>query len=218
MAWSLAVVFMSGTLARAEGVVSPAKDGRLDVNAPGVAVGSVLRELLPHLPMDGLWLDPKVAGQTVTVRLANVTAPEALNAVLAESRLPYVVWGGAKGPWRVVVGDKDAAVRVGGGPAAPAETAATAGNYADEKRVEGSGPSSELMAQWQSHEDAANEQAEKDRVASEQPVHAGSESGVTGGYTQVGDSVTYNDPTFVPYKNRPEVRQRRQAIDVSTIP
>jgi len=30
--------------------------------------------------------------------------------------------------------------------------------------------------------------------------------------------VTYNDPNFVPYKNRPEVVARRLATDVSQIP
>jgi len=34
----------------------------------------------------------------------------------------------------------------------------------------------------------------------------------------IGESVIYNDPSFVPYKNRPEVVARRLATDVSTIP
>jgi hypothetical protein len=42
--------------------------------------------------------------------------------------------------------------------------------------------------------------------------------GVPGGYTMIGESVIYNDPTFVPYKNRPEVVARRLATDVALIP
>jgi hypothetical protein len=45
-----------------------------------------------------------------------------------------------------------------------------------------------------------------------------SEPYVTPEFSMVGESVTYSDPNFVPYKNRPEVRARRLATDVSTIP
>jgi hypothetical protein len=34
----------------------------------------------------------------------------------------------------------------------------------------------------------------------------------------VGENVTFADPNFVTYKNRPEVRARRMKIDVATIP
>jgi hypothetical protein len=40
----------------------------------------------------------------------------------------------------------------------------------------------------------------------------------TAEYSMVGESVTFTDPNFVTYKNRPEVRARRLAIDVATIP
>lgn len=40
----------------------------------------------------------------------------------------------------------------------------------------------------------------------------------TGEYSMVGENVTFNDPNFVTYKNRPEVRARRLKIDVATIP
>jgi len=45
-----------------------------------------------------------------------------------------------------------------------------------------------------------------------------SEPYVTPEFTMVGESVTYSDPNFVPYKNRPEVRARRLSTDVGTIP
>jgi hypothetical protein len=41
---------------------------------------------------------------------------------------------------------------------------------------------------------------------------------VPGGYTMIGESVIYNDPNFVPYKNRPDVVARRLATDVAQIP
>ena len=37
-------------------------------------------------------------------------------------------------------------------------------------------------------------------------------------YTMDGENVKYADPNFVTYKNRPEVKARRLAIDVATIP
>lgn len=40
----------------------------------------------------------------------------------------------------------------------------------------------------------------------------------TGEFSMVGENVTYADPNFVTYKNRPEVRARRLKTDVATIP
>jgi hypothetical protein len=40
----------------------------------------------------------------------------------------------------------------------------------------------------------------------------------TSEYSMVGENVTFADPNFVTYKNRPEVRARRMKIDVATIP
>jgi type II secretory pathway component GspD/PulD (secretin) len=37
-------------------------------------------------------------------------------------------------------------------------------------------------------------------------------------YSMEGENVKYADPNFVTYKNRPEVKARRMAIDVATIP
>jgi hypothetical protein len=50
------------------------------------------------------------------------------------------------------------------------------------------------------------------------PQRIANDPNVPGGYVMVGDSVTYSDPNFVPYKNRPEVKARREATDVSKIP
>jgi hypothetical protein len=40
----------------------------------------------------------------------------------------------------------------------------------------------------------------------------------TSEFSMVGENVTYADPNFVTYKNRPEVKARRLKIDVATIP
>jgi len=40
----------------------------------------------------------------------------------------------------------------------------------------------------------------------------------TTGYTMQGDSVVYDDPNFVSFKNSPEARARRMNMDVSTLP
>jgi hypothetical protein len=40
----------------------------------------------------------------------------------------------------------------------------------------------------------------------------------TSEFSMVGENVTYADPNFVTYKNRPEVRARRMKVDVATIP
>ena len=40
----------------------------------------------------------------------------------------------------------------------------------------------------------------------------------TSEFSMVGENVTYTDPNFVTYKNRPEVRARRLKVDVATIP
>jgi hypothetical protein len=38
------------------------------------------------------------------------------------------------------------------------------------------------------------------------------------GYTMVGENVTYDDPTFVPYKLREAARRARATTDISKIP
>jgi hypothetical protein len=57
-----------------------------------------------------------------------------------------------------------------------------------------------------------------ERQAEAKPIVIMDDPGVPGGYTMIGESVIYNDPSFVPYKNRPEVVARRMATDVASIP
>jgi hypothetical protein len=204
-------LFVTSTLLTAASLHAQAvtsANGLIDVHAEAVPVGRLLRELLPMLPMESMMIDPKVAGQPVTVNISGASTGEALNTVLASSGLPYGIWGGEQGPWRLVLGDKDSAVQVTvGGGADP--------SVAEGDRYPGKG---ELMARWAAHEEAAAEQSATEREAEARPIVNTTDPSVPGGYTMVGESVTYHDPTFVPYKSRPEVRARREAIDVSTIP
>jgi hypothetical protein len=57
-----------------------------------------------------------------------------------------------------------------------------------------------------------------ERQAEAQPFVVMDAPDVPGGYTMIGESVIYNDPNFVPYKNRPEVVAKRLATDVALIP
>jgi hypothetical protein len=146
------------------------------------------------------------------VHISNVTPGEAINQILADSNLPFLVWGGAKGPWRIFVGDKDAALRVNGGSLS-GQHIPTPQNHEAEQRV--------LEAEQREVEAREEEKkpiAMAQREAEAKPVSVTNDPGVPGGYTMLGESVIYNDPSFVPYKNRPEVVARRLAIDVATIP
>lgn len=185
-------------------------NGRIDVHADAMPVGRVLRELLPMLPMESMMIDPKVEGKPVTVSISGASTGEALNTVLESSGLPYGIWGGAQGPWRLVLGDKDSAVQVTVGTGID-----TSIGLAEADRQAGTG---QLAAQWAAHEEEAAQQAATEREAEARPIVNTTDPEVPGGYTMVGESVTFHDPTFVPYKNRPEVRARREAIDVTTIP
>jgi hypothetical protein len=70
----------------------------------------------------------------------------------------------------------------------------------------------------QAIEEEKRSTAMAEREAESKPISVMNDPGVPGGYTMIGESVIYNDPSFVPYKNRPEVVARRLATDVSTIP
>jgi hypothetical protein len=199
----------------AQSVTKSAGD-RISVQAQSFPIGRVLRDLLAVAPIEALMIDPKVENHLVSVRLLDVTPGEAINQILADSNLPFLVWGGALGPWRIFVGDKDAALRVTSGSALPsgsADVPLTPQNREAEERV--------LEAEkreMRAHEESQVEAAMAQRKAEAQPVVVMNDPGVPGGYTMIGESVIYNDPTFVPYKNRPEVVARRLATDVSLIP
>lgn len=188
---------------------------RISIEAQSLPIGRVLRDLLAVAPIEALMIDPKVENHPVSAHLYDVTAGEAINQLLADSNLPFLIWGGARGPWRVFVGDKDAALRVGAGSSLPGSNGAmiTPQNREAEERV--------LEAEQreiQANEANMRPVAEAQRASEAKPLVIMDDPGVPGGYTMIGESVIYNDPSFVPYKNRPEVVARRLATDVASIP
>jgi len=204
-------VAMSAAPTFAQSVTRTSTD-RISVEAQSLPIGRVLRDLLAVAPIEALMIDPKVEGSSVTVHISNATPGEAINQILADSNLPFLVWGGTRGPWRIFVGDKDAALRVGGGSHA-GQGVITPQNAEAEQRV--------LEAEQrevQAVEEEKRPVAMAEREAEAKPVSVMNDPGVPGGYTMIGESVIYNDPSFVPYKNRPEVVARRMATDVASIP
>jgi hypothetical protein len=203
-------VAMSATPTFAQTVTRSSTD-RISVEAQSLPIGRVLRDLLAVAPIEALMIDPKVENSSVNVHIYDVTPGEAINQILADSNLPFLVWGGARGPWRIFVGDKDAALRVHAGSSIPGGP--TPQNREAEERV--------LEAERRELEiqDEEKQQvAMAERQAEAKPVMIMDDPGVPGGYTMIGESVVYNDPSFVPYKNRPEVVARRMAADIASIP
>jgi hypothetical protein len=190
----------------------------VSVEAQSLPIGRILRDMLAVAPIEALMIDPKVENHAVSVRLVDVTPGEAINQILADSNLPFLLWGGARGPWRIFVGDKDAALRVSANSplrrgVAPSRVPPTPQNPEAERRVLDA-----EQREMKAAEESKQAQAMAERQAEAQPVVIMDDPNVPGGYTMIGESVTYNDPNFVPYKNRPEVRARRLATDVALIP
>jgi hypothetical protein len=196
---------------------------RISVEAQSLPIGRVLRDMLAVAPIEALMIDPKVETHPVSAHIVGATAGEALSQILAESNVPFVIWGGAKGPWRIFVGDKDAALRVTSGSplpsaseraaSAPEPSAAREQALAEKQRAR-----EDSAAEARAREERINAKARAERAAESRPVVVMDDPEVPGGYTMLGESVIYNDPNFVPYKNRPEVVARRLATDVSQIP
>ena len=187
---------------------------RISVEAQSLPIGRVLRDMLAVAPIEALMIDPKVETHAVNVHLSDVTPGEAINQILADSNLPFLVWGGAKGPWRVFVGDKDAALRVTAGSSlSSAGVAITPQNAEAEQRV-----LEAEQREMRAIEENLKPIALAQRQEEAKPLVIMDDPGVPGGYTMLGESVIYNDPSFVPYKNRPEVVARRLATDVASIP
>jgi len=203
-------VAMSAVPTFAQTVTRSSAD-HISVEAQSLPIGRVLRDLLAVAPIEALMIDPKVESSSVTVHISNATPGEAINQILADSNLPFLVWGGARGPWRIFVGDKDAALRVTAGSSIPGGP--TPQNREAEERV-----LEAEQREMQAIEEQKKPVAMAERQAEAKPIVVMDDPGVPGGYTMIGESVVYNDPSFVPYKNRPEVVARRMATDVASIP
>ena len=212
------VTLLAGAMAMSAGstfaqTVTRSSPDRISVEAQSLPIGRVLRDLLAVAPIEALMIDPKVENTAVTIHITGATPGEAINQLLADSNLPFLVWGGAKGPWRIFVGDKDAALRVGGQQYVPGQGVITPQNPEAEQRV-----LEAEQRETEAREEAAAPIANAQREAEAKPVLVMDDPGVPGGYTMFGESVVYNDPSFVPYKNRPEVVARRMNTDVASIP
>lgn len=191
--------------------VTRSGDDRVSIDAQSLPIGRVLRDMLAVAPIEALMIDPKVESHSVNIHIYDVTPGEAINQILADSNLPFLVWGGARGPWRIFVGDKDAALRVNAGSSIPGGP--TPQNREAEERVI-EAERRELAALDEEKQQVAMAQRQEEA----KPVMIMDDPGVPGGYTMIGESVVYNDPSFVPYKNRPEVVARRMAADIASIP
>jgi hypothetical protein len=197
---------------------------RISIEAQSLPIGRVLRDMLAVAPIEALMIDPKVENHPVNAHIVGASAGEAINQILADSNLPFLVWGGAAGPWRLFVGDKDAALRVSAGSPLPAGTAQAGTAPTGTSPAAGQRTEAEervLAAEqreMQAREADSAAKALAERQAEAQPFVVMDAPGVPGGYTMIGESVIYHDPNFVPYKNRPEVVARRLATDVALIP
>jgi hypothetical protein len=192
--------------------------GRINVEASSLPIGRVLRDMLAVAPIEALMIDPKVENHMVTAHLVGATPGEAINQILADSNLPFLIWGGASGPWRIFVGDKDAALRVAAGSALPASQAPAKAQRTEAQQAKAEASRAEDERNEARREERIAAKAMAERQAEAQPIMVMDDPNVPGGYSMVGESVTYNDPNFVPYKNRPEVVARRLATDVAQIP
>jgi hypothetical protein len=187
---------------------------RINVEAQSLPIGRVLRDMLGVAPIEALMIDPKVESHPVNAHVVGATTGEAINQILADSNLPFLIWGNAAGPWRIYVGDKDAALRVSAGsPLGSGEVTPGAPRTQAEERI-----LEDEQAAIRDREDRNAAKSRAQRQAEARPVVVMDDPGVPGGYTMLGESVIYNDPNFVPYKNRPEVVARRLATDVAQIP
>jgi hypothetical protein len=214
----VSVLLLAGALAISAApsfaqTVTRSSGDHISVEAQSLPIGRVLRDMLAVAPIEALMIDPKVENHLVSVHLYDVTPGEAINELLSDSNLPFLVWGGARGPWRIFVGDKDAALRVGAGAPLPGGGVATPQTTEAEERV-----LEEERREAQAIEESQKPIAMAQRQAEAKPIVIMDDPGVPGGYTMIGESVIYNDPSFVPYKNRPEVVARRLATDVASIP
>jgi hypothetical protein len=211
----------------AQSVVRSGADN-VSVEAQSLPIGRVLRDMLGVAPIEALMIDPKVESHPVSAHIVGATAGDAINQILGDSNLPFLIWGGTNGPWRIFVGDKDAALRVTSGSPLPPGSPERAGGVSPgrseaEERVLADERAEERVladerAEMRERQDRLTAKARAQRLAESRPVVVMDDPEVPGGYTMLGESVIYNDPNFVPYKNRPEVVARRLATDVSQIP
>jgi hypothetical protein len=163
---------------------------RVTLRTTAQPLGHVLEALTALEPLDMKFMDEQVRSVRVTVAMDNVTVDQAVRRLLAEAGVDFAV-GGIKGePLQVVVGKL--------GSARPSERQLAS---ADKQPAE-------------------NPDAEPPQVdtpgASDKLEVTNPEKGPA--YSMVGESVTYTDPNFVPYKNTEQAKRARMSVDVTKIP
>ena len=179
---------------------------RITLRATAQPLGHVLEALTALEPLDLKFMDEQVRSVRVTVALDNVTVDQAVRRLLTEAGVDFAV-GGIRGePLQVVVG-KLGSARPGSATPDSAEGARMAGDLQKERQIA-------------SAEVAENPDAEPPQVdtpgASDKLEVTNPEKGPA--YSMVGESVTYLDPSFVPYKNTEAAKRARMSVDVSKIP
>ncbi len=190
------------------------------VRAQGVPLGQLLQELGTIVPLDVVAVDPQLPSRLVDVSLDDVSLDQAAGSILLEVDCSFIV-GGLKGqPLRVILGSSDPALlaRPASGSQASGKGGAERPATPEEAQARYEEWRHEEDARTQAHEAEMTAISDAQREAEQVPVEIWEDPHVPGGYTMVGENVTYHDPNFVPFKNRPEVRARRLATDVSKIP
>ncbi|HXV65528.1 MAG TPA: hypothetical protein VEK15_32835 [Vicinamibacteria bacterium] len=97
-------LFFFGSVSGYAQVVKLVGDGRVTVQAEGVILVNMLRELETVIPIEQILLDPAVDGKMVRVELEDVPFREAIEEVLAAAEVNHVVWGEDNGPFRIFAG------------------------------------------------------------------------------------------------------------------
>jgi hypothetical protein len=194
---------------------------RISIRAEAVPLDRLLLELITIVPLEILGVDPKIEHLPVTVTLEDIPVAEGLPLLLKEAGLEFAV-GGLKGqPARVWIGSLPDARLLAEAFSAPAGQARgidaakwTALPLEERRRLR-----QERLQDAAGRGAAPNGPAPAENAGEVVTGTNDSHSTlVTDEYTMEAESVTYHDPTFVPYKNRPEVKARRMAIDVTKIP
>jgi hypothetical protein len=170
----------------------------VSVQASGTPVGSILAELNALFPLDYLYIEPAIRSQRVSVHLESVSLADASVRILEESGVNFIVWS-----QRIYVGNPAAAVQIAkAGALQPSATPPAAVELAGASKPQLSAVEPDTPLGTPSTEEQATAAATFE--ASE--------------YKMVGENIHYNDASFVTYKMRPEVVQRRVNTDVALIP
>ena len=103
MTLSIGLLWLIGTFIRAQSVERVGED-QVTVQAEGVTLGALLREIAEVVPIEKLLIDPSVEDKPVQIKLDNVSFSEALTRILEAAGVNYAIQGGNERPYRVFAG------------------------------------------------------------------------------------------------------------------